>query len=107
MPDFPTVNPFRDLYDAAVRYPSIKLTCCRCRHTAIFSTHALWYHFDQKGWRDDFRQVQRRCVCLVCWFHGGEKVRNPDLEFVNEPPTDARFPTPPEFAWMQERRRRR
>lgn len=73
----------------------------------IFSTHALWYHFDRKGWRDDFRQVQRRCVCLVCWFHHREKVRNPDLEFVNEPPTDTRFPTPPEFTWKQEQRRRR
>lgn len=107
MADLPTVNPFRDLYDAAVRYSAVKITCCRCRHVTIVGTQALWYHFHRKGWRDDFREVQRRCVCLVCWMSSGERVRTPDLEFVNAEPTETRFPNPPEITWMQEKRRRR
>lgn len=107
MTELPSVNPFRDLYDAAVRYASIKLTCCRCGHITIVSTHALWYHYSQKGWADTFKQVQRRSVCLVCWYHRGEKVRNPDLEFGSWESTDTRFPMPSEFEWKAEQRRRR
>lgn len=107
MADLPSANPFRDLYDAAVRYSAIKLTCCRCRHVTIVSSQALWWHFHRKGWRDDFREVQRRCICLVCWLQCGEKVRTPDLELVNAAPTETRFSKPPEFTWKHEQRRRR
>jgi ribosomal protein L37E len=102
-----SVNPFRDLYDAAVRYASIKFTCRRCGHATIVSTHALWYLYAKKGWADRFKQVQRRSICMVCWFERGEKVRNPDMEFGHWEPTDTRFPMPSEFEWKAEMRRRR
>lgn len=107
MNDPPSVNPFLDLYDAAVRYRAIKLTCRRCGHAAIVSTHALWYYYARKGWSDAFRQVQRRSICMVCWYERGEKVTRPDMEFGDWEPTDTRFPMPSEFEWKAEVRRRR
>ena len=107
MRDLPTVNPFRDLYDAAIRYGAIRLTCRRCRHQTIVSALALWYHYHKKGWADRFREVQRRSICMVCWYERQEKVRMPDMEFGDWEPTDTRFPLPSEFEWKAEQRRRR
>ena len=101
------VNPIRDLFDAAVRQPSIKLTCRRCGHTATLSAHALWYLFRKKGWQDELRAVQKRCVCTVCFMQGRRKVYGPDLELVDAEPTESRFPMPSEFEWKAELRRRR
>jgi hypothetical protein len=107
MADLPTAYPLRDLYDAAVRHKAIKLTCRRCRRVTIFDGHALWWLFHRNGWQDRFAQVQRRCLCLMCLHRLGEKVRNPDLEPVDEAPTDTSLPLPSEFEWKREQRRRR
>ncbi len=105
--DLPSAYPLRDLFDAAVRHRGIKLTCRRCGHEKIFNAHALWWHFHKKGWKDRFHEVERRCVCTVCWYRGGHRVRHPDLELVEEVPCDARLPMPPELEWKRECRRRR
>ena len=42
------VHPLRDLFDAAVRHKSVKLTCTRCGHAKIFSALALWWLFERK-----------------------------------------------------------
>jgi hypothetical protein len=107
MPDFPSAFPLRDLFDAAVRGRAVRLTCTRCRHGAVLSSHALWWLFHRKGWVDNFREVRRRCLCLACLHRRGVKVRDPDLELVDEPPTDTSLPTPSELDWKRELRRRR
>lgn len=107
MADLPSAYPLRDLFDAAVRHKAIKLTCLKCRHASVFDSHALWWLFHQRGWHDRFHEVQRRCVCTVCWYRDGLRVRHPTLELVNEPPTEARLPLPPELEWKRELRRRR
>lgn len=107
MPDLPTAYPLRDLFDAAVRHRTVKLTCRRCRHSNSFAAAALWWLFHQKGWKDRFVDVRRRCICLHCLHRFGEKVREPHLELVEEEPTDQTLPMPSELDWKRELRRRR
>lgn len=107
MPDLPTAYPLRDLWDAAVRHKTIRLTCPRCRHVATLSASSLWYLFHRKGWRDWFADVRRRCVCLNCLQGRGLKIRNARLELVDDPPTGQLLPEPPEPEWKREMRRRR
>lgn len=105
--DFPSAFPLRDLFDAAVRGRSVRLTCPRCAHSAVLSSHALWWLFRRRGWVDSFGAVRRRCLCLLCLHQRGEKVRDPELELVDETPTDTRLPMPSELDWKRELRRRR
>jgi hypothetical protein len=105
--DLPSAYPLRDLFDAAVRGRSVRLTCARCRHGVVFSSHALWWLFRRKGWVDTFPEVRRRCLCIMCLHRRGIKVRNPELELVDEAPTDSTLPLPSELDWKRELRRRR
>lgn len=107
MADLPTAYPLRDLFDAAVRGRAVKLTCRACGHKAVFSSHALWWLFERKGWRDTFADVRRRCVCLACLHRRRRKVRNPGFELVHDEPTDLSLPMPSELDWKRELRRRR
>jgi hypothetical protein len=107
MTDLPSAYPLRDLFDAAVRGRTVRLTCAKCGHTAVLSSHALWWLFRRKGWADTFRAVRRRCLCILCLHRRGEKIRNPVLELVDDAPTDASLPMPSELDWKREVRRRR
>lgn len=107
MSDLPAPYPLRDLFDAAVRVRTVRLTCARCGHGAAFSSHALWWHFHRKGWVDTLREVRRRCLCVMCLHRHGAKVRDPELELVDDAPTDNSLPMPSELDWKREVRRRR
>ena len=107
MPDLPSAYPLRDLFDAAVRVRGVRLTCRSCRHSAVLSTHALWWLFHRKGWRDTLADLRRRCVCLLCLHRRRLKVREPELELVDERPTDEGLPMPSEMDWKRELHRRR
>jgi len=106
MPDLPTAYPLRDLFDAAARGRNVRLTCSRCGHGSVFGSRALWWLFRRKGWVDTFREVRRRCLCIMCLHRLGVKVRNPEFELVDEPPTDTSLPGPSELDWKRELRRR-
>ena len=93
--------PLRNLFDAAVRQYSIKLTCQACQHVRILHPHALWWMFDKKGWPDSFRDVQRRAVCVPCRKLRAETVRNPRLELVHEEITGEPLPLPSEQEWRR------
>jgi hypothetical protein len=107
MSDLPTAYPLRDLFDVAVRSRSVRLTCARCGHGNVFSSHALWWLFRRKGWVDSLREVRRRCLCIMCLHRRGLKVRDPELEPVDDEPTDTSLPMPSELDWKREVRRRR
>jgi hypothetical protein len=107
MADLPSAYPLRDLFDAAVRHYSIKLTCGRCSRVTIYHAAALWWLFEQKGWADRFSDVQKRCLCLMCFHRGRIKVRFPTLELTRDPPTDTSLPMPTELDWKRELRRKR
>ena len=106
MPGLPTSYPLRDLFDAAVRYSAVRLTCPRCRHAQVFRSAALWWLFHRKGWKDRFPDVERRYYCRTCWHDHGEKIRA-TIGLVDEDPTDDSLPIPSELEWKRERRRRR
>ena len=107
MPDLPTAYPLEDLFDAAVRQRRVRLTCAKCRHVTVFDAVALWWLFERKGWQDRFKDVRKRCVCLLCLHERGLKIRYPELELVGDPPTETRLPLPSEIEWKRELRRRR
>jgi hypothetical protein len=107
MADLPTAYPLRDLFDVAVRTRSVRLTCRTCGHSALLSSHALWWLFRRKGWRDGLADLRRRSLCLLCLHRRGEKVRDPELDLVPDPPTDTSLPLPSEMDWKREVRRRR
>jgi hypothetical protein len=106
MPDLPSAYPLRDLFDAAIRYSAVRLTCPRCRHAQVFRAAALWWLFQRKGWQDRFPEVRRRYFCRMCWQRHGDKI-HADIALVNEQPTDDSLPLPSELDWKRERRRRR
>jgi hypothetical protein len=107
MSNLPSAYPLRDLFDAAVRGRSVRLTCRTCGHSAVLSSHGLWWLFDRKGWRDGLEDLRRRSICLLCLHRRGEKVRHPELELVPGPPSDTSLPMPSEMDWKREVRRRR
>ncbi len=107
MPDLPSAYPLRDLWDAAVRHKTVRLTCAQCRHVAILSASSLWYLFHRNGWKEGFEDVRRRCICLICLHQRGLRIRNPRLDLVDETPTEMRLPEPPDLEWKREMRRRR
>jgi hypothetical protein len=107
MSELPSAYPLRDLFDAAVRGRSVRLTCRTCRRSTLFSSHALWWLFRRKGWRDTFADVRKRCFCLLCLHRDRRKVRYPELDLVLAEPTDTSLPMPPEREWKTEVRRRR
>ena len=107
MADLPSIYPLKDLFDAAVRGRSVRLTCAKCGHGAVLSSHALWWLFHRRGWADSFREVRRRSVCLACLRRRGTKVRDPRFELVDQAPTDASLPMPSKPDWKRELRRRR
>jgi hypothetical protein len=107
MSDLPSAFPLRDLFDAAARGRSVRLTCRKCRHSAVLSSHALWWLFHRKGWVDTFQAVRKRCLCLLCLHRRGEKVRDAEFELVDEAATDTSLPMPSELEWKRELRRRR
>jgi hypothetical protein len=107
MPDLPSAYPLRDLFDAAARQKSVRLTCGRCGHQNIFAAAALWWLFHRKGWQDRFESVRRRCVCRLCLLRLHIKERMPALELVDDPPTESGLPLPSELEWKRELRRRR
>jgi hypothetical protein len=107
MTDLPSPYPLRDLFDVAARGRNIRLTCPKCGHGTVLSSRALWWLFHRKGWVDNLRDVRRRCLCILCLHRRKMKVRSPELELVDEAPTDTSLPVPSELDWKREVRRRR
>jgi hypothetical protein len=92
--------PLRNLWDAAVRQHTIRLTC-RCGHVRIFHGHGLWWLFERKGWPSSFNQVRRRAVCTRCLEEGRGLVRYPKLELVHEEITGGPLPLPTPGEWKK------
>ena len=107
MADLPSPYPLRDLFDAAVRGHTIKLTCWSCGHVRILHAHALWWMFHGRGWPDRFKDLQSRCVCVPCRTERNVIIRNPKLELVHEEITGDPLPLPPLGEWKRELGRRR
>lgn len=102
-----SANPLGNLFDAAVRQYSIKLTCWSCGHVRILHGHALWWLFERKGWRSNFKDVRWRLVCGPCLRERNEKIRNPQLELVHEEITGDPLPLPSQDEWKRALRRHR
>lgn len=103
----PPANPLRDLFDAAARRRTVRLTCRRCRHENSFPAASLWWHFRRHGWVSEFAEVQRRMVCRWCLKREGLRIRGPRLRLTEEAPLDRSLPMPTEQDWKRELQLRR
>lgn len=99
--------PLRNLFDAAVRQYAIKLTCWACQHITIRHAHALWWHFERKGWPNSFKELRKRCVCVPCRKERNQIIRNPRLELVHEEVAVEPLPLPSQDEWKRALRRHR
>jgi hypothetical protein len=92
--------PLRNLWDAAVRHYSIKLTC-RCGHVRILHGVGLWWLFERQGWSDSFYEVRRRALCTSCLRERSRMARNPALDLVHEEITGEPLPLPSDREWKK------
>ena len=97
-------NPIQDLFDAAVRHHTIKVSC-GCGNVGIFDPHALWYLFERKGWNDKLSAVRKRMRCLQC-YAAKRKRTLAALELCDENHT-RQLPMPDLIEWKRQLRRRR
>ena len=93
--------PLRNLWDAAVRHYSIKLTCRVCGHVRILHGVGLWWLYERRGWPDGFAEVTRRSVCIPCRSERRRVVRNPAFELVHEEITGEPLPLPSVSEWKK------
>lgn len=98
------VNPIQDLFDAAVRHHTIKVSC-GCGNVGIFDPHALWWLFERKGWNDKLGAVRQRMRCLQC-YAAKRKRTLAALELCYENHT-RQLPMPDIIEWKRQLRRRR
>jgi hypothetical protein len=96
-----SANPLRELFDAAVRGYSVRLTCRHCSRIRRFDAHALWYLFERRRWDGRLAEVPRHFRCATC------SGKSPVVELVREEPDDDTLPMPPRQAWRRELGRRR
>lgn len=102
-----STNSPRDLFEAAARRRTVRLTCRRCRHESSFYAAALWWHFRRRAWASELAEVQRRMVCRWCLKREGLRIRGPRLRLTSDTPLDTSLPMPSERDWKDEARRRR
>ena len=93
--------PLRNLWDAAVRSYSIKLTCRQCQHVRILHGVGVWWLFERKGWSDTFYEVRRRALCTSCLRERGCICRKPKLDLVHEEITGEPLPLPSDREWKK------
>ena len=96
-----SVNPIRELFDAAAHGYAIKLACAGCRRERIFHAAAIWWHFRRKGFSERLRDIPRRFRCRSC------DRRDPVMDLVRDAPTDTSLRLPPDQEWKRELSRRR
>jgi hypothetical protein len=89
------------LFEAAAWHYAVKPICSRCRHTATFHPHALWWHFQRKGWNDRLLDARARFWCRVCGQATGQRVRPRLLELVQESAADICLTMPPAHEWKR------
>ena len=97
-------KPIRDLFDAAVRHRTIKVSCA-CGNVGIFDPHALWWLFERKGWNDRLTAVSQRMRCLQC-YAAKRKRTLAALELTSAAHT-RQLPMPDIIEWKRQLRRRR
>ncbi|MFB0875479.1 MULTISPECIES: hypothetical protein [unclassified Sphingobium] len=79
---------------------------CRCHHHAIFHPCGLWWHFDKRGWSDDFRDITARFYCRKCHAKSGQRIR-PSLVQPSQTMPTILLPMPDEREWKRAIARKR
>lgn len=85
----------RDIFEAAARQWAVRVTCRSCQHSLIFDPHELWWHFEQKGWDQNFQRCGERFRCSVC------RRRSPNFELTRNPPVKNRLAMPSTHEWKR------
>jgi hypothetical protein len=89
-----------DLFEAAVWFASLKVSCSRCANLALFETAGLWWHFHGKHWDDSLRGARLRFYCSRCVVAVAARVHPAPLQPVSAKPTKL-LPPPPDREWKR------
>lgn len=81
------------------------LVTCRCGHASRFNAKPLWWHFERRGWDDQFHNARRRFWCRVCGSRSRLKVRPVKIAGVDWVEGDFELPWPDERKWKEAMRR--
>lgn len=89
------------IFEAAAWHYAVKPVCSRCPHSATFHPHALWWHFQRKGWSDSLADARARFWCRDCGRAVGTPIRPKVLELVRQTDDDVVLTMPPVHEWKR------
>lgn len=90
----------RTLMHCALYRTTLKLSCRRCRHVALFDAVPVWWHFHRKGIDDAIPDVLNRFYCTHCW-RDRKVVSRPRLEITRDMPRSSGLEYPDEREWKR------
>lgn len=91
-----------NLFDAAAWQYAVRVSCGWCGHTAVFDPHAIWWHFQRKGWDDSLPSAAGRFACIPCRRNWQNEAKGTaKIKLVQEEPTIDSLPLPPENEWKR------
>ncbi|GAA0326075.1 hypothetical protein GCM10009087_40490 [Sphingomonas oligophenolica] len=90
------IRVYTTIFEAAAFQYAIKARCCRCGHSNILDPHALWWHFERKGWDNRLTKAAARFRCLRC-----PVSTRVELTLVREEATLDRLPMPDIGTWKR------
>lgn len=88
------------IMEAASLHQSV-IPICGCGHQARFEAHGLWWHFERRGWNDQFDRALVRFWCRICGSDKRGKVRPIRLEHAKWQAGDFKLPWPDERIWKR------
>ena len=80
---------------------TLRISCRKCHHVALWDAVPIWWLFEKKGWRGFLNDVPRRLVCSQCWAERHDRVRGPRVVVTEEPPGKTPHPYPTESEWKR------
>lgn len=88
------------IFEAARLGWNVQLTCVRCGSRRVLHAAALWLNLSLKGKPDDLNDAKRVLICGYCRTQG-QRVAQPRLKLVRDPPTGEPMTLPTERQWKE------
>jgi len=88
------------IFEAAAWHYSVKVSCSRCPHSAVFEAAGLWWLFHRRGWDDHLAVAREHFWCTKCAAGNGVRIKAGKLDLVHEEATRT-LPSPDEREWKR------
>jgi hypothetical protein len=94
-------RPVRNLLDCALFKINLRVTCKRCRHSAVLDAPGHWWQCERTGLDDGVGAFIHRLYCSKCLANERTKVRNPEIEQTHSACDGPLLPSPDEYTWKR------